>query len=252
MNENNSVPVPAVAAKPELISFDALLSASWKGYKRNFVNFLEMYLRGLVGLLPLLAVGILAAILFLWLNLDQFGLYILIGILGVAAILWSIYYGVRAKIGSILILKTEGVSVKENFEKSKSFFWAYLVVSVATSILIFLAFLLLIVPGIILAVFWAFVTILVVLEDKKSVGEAIKRSKELVKGYWWPVFGRFLFIGLIAFLISMVLSIPLSFFDESGKQVFSAVTNVFWALVSPFFLVYSYLLYKDLDAKKKA
>lgn len=252
MNENNSVPVPAVVAKPELISFDALLSASWKSYKRNFINFLEMYLRGLIGLLPLLAVGILAAVLFLWLNLDQFGLYILIGILGVAAILWSIYYGVRAKIGSILILQTEGVSVKENFEKSKNFFWSYLGVSIVTSILIFLATLLLIIPGIILAVSWAFVTMLVVLEDKKGVGEAIKRSKELVKGYWWPVFGRFFFVGVLALLISVVLSIPLSFLDDRGQQVFSAVTNVFWALVSPFFLVFSYLLYKDLDAKKKA
>ncbi len=252
MNENNSVPVPAVAAKPELISFDALLSASWKSYKRNFINFLEMYLRGLIGLLPLLAVGILAAVLFLWLNLNQFNLYVLVGILGVAAILWSIYYGVRAKIGSILILKTEGVSVKEHFEKSKSFFWSYLAVSLVTSILIFLAFLLLIVPGVILAVFWAFTTILVVLEDKKTVSEAISRSKELVKGYWWPIFTRFFFIGVLAFLISFILSAPLPLLNDSGKQVFSAVTNVFWALVSPFFLVYSFLLYKDLDAKKKA
>jgi uncharacterized membrane protein len=48
--------------------------------------------------------------------------------------------------------------------------------------------LLLVVPGIIFAVYWAFTQQIATLTDK-SGRDAMKYSKELVKGRWWKVVG---------------------------------------------------------------
>lgn len=242
----NEVTVPQKIA---LMGAADLLRAAWKVYVLRFVDFVEMYLRGLVGVLPLVGIGAVFALL-AWLKIESIPLYVLIGILALLAMLWSIYYGTRARIGLLLLLKDETVSVKENFIRSKSFFWPYLTVSVVTGLLIFLACLLLIFPGIILAISWAFAVMLVVLENKKSATEAMRRSKELVKGYRWSVFWRFLFLVVLALVVSIVLDIPTSFLNDDGDKVYALVINIFWALLSPLFLAYTYLLYKDLVTKK--
>lgn len=238
-----------VPKKIALMSASDLLRAAWRVYVLRFVDFVEMYLRGLIGVLPLVGVGAVFVLL-AWLKIESVPLYILIGVLALLAMLWSIYYGTRARIGLLLLLKDENVSVKENFIRSKPFFWPYLTVSVVTGLLIFLACLLLIFPGIILAISWAFAVMLVVLENKKNATEAMRRSKELVKGYRWPVFWRFLFLVVLALAVSIVLDIPTSFLNDDGDKVYSLVINIFWALLSPLFLAYTYLLYKDLLVKK--
>ena len=82
--------------------------------------------------------------------------------------------------------------------------------------------------------------------------KAIRRSKELVKGYWWAVFGRVLFIGLIAGIINIFLASPLSSMQEGGLAYvsYNAFMNLIWALVSPIIVIYIYDIFRDLIAIK--
>jgi len=246
--EENNIATPA-QTKLKLLSVGELFRSSWEIYVKKFSDFVEMYLWGMLGLLPLVGVGFLGAILFLGLHLNQWPIYIFIAILGIAALAWSIYYGTRAKIGLLLVIQNETVSVKENFKQSREYFWPYLIISVVTTILIILALLLLIVPGLILAIYWSFVLLVTVIEKKKTVSESTKRSYALVKGYWWPVCGRILFMVILALIVSLILNIPLSSLDGNAEKAYTFVINIFWALLSPLFLVYSYLLYQDLVKK---
>ncbi len=246
--EDNNLVAP-VKTKQNLLSVGELLSSSWQIYIKKFSDFVEMYLWGLLGLLPLIGVGFLAAILFLWLDLNLWPVYIFVSILGLAALAWSIYYGTRAKIGLLLIIQNEAASVKEKFNQSREYFWPYFIVSIVTTLLILLAMLLLIIPGLVLAIYWSFVLLVTVIEKKKTVGEATKRSYELVKGYWWPVCGRIILMVVLALIVSAILNIPVSSLDGTAEKAYTVVINIFWALVSPLFLVYSYLLYQDLVKK---
>lgn len=247
MEDNNLV--PTIKTKLKLMSISELWRSSWQIYIKKFSDFVEMYLWGMLGLLPLIGVGFLGAILFLGLNLNLWPVYILILILGIAALAWSIYYGTRAKIGLLLIIQNETVSVKENFKQSREYFWPYFLISIVTTILIILALLLLIVPGIILAIYWSFALLVTVIEKKKTVSEATKRSYALVKGYWWPVCGRILFMVILALILSAILNIPMSSLDGTAEKAYALVINIIFALLSPLFLVYSYLLYQDLVKK---
>jgi len=95
-------------------------------------------------------------------------------------------------------------------------------------------FILLIIPGIILSIWFSFALYLFVFEDVRGM-EALKKSKELVKGYWWPVFGRLFLFGFLGALIS---SVP----------VIGDLVNIF--LMMPLGVIYAYFIYENLKTVK--
>lgn len=63
---------------------------------------------------------------------------------------------------------------------------------------------LLVVPGVILATIWAVVAPAIVVERTDVIG-SFRRSRQLVKGNGWPVFGVVLVVGLLVALSSVLL-----------------------------------------------
>lgn len=116
---------------------------------------------------------------------------------------------------------------------------SFLIAHICSGLLIFVGFILLIVPGIILAVWFSLISYVVVVEKAGPI-EALKRSKNLVKGYFWPVLGR---VALILFL-SLLAATVFSKLDLAG-----AIANFF---ISPLWLLMTYLIYKDLAKIKPA
>ncbi|MBN9521428.1 hypothetical protein J0H58_23380 [bacterium] len=69
-------------------------------------------------------------------------------------------------------------------------------VSIVVGLMVFVGTMLCCLPGIYLAIIYAFVGQIVVLE-RLGVGEALSRSSELVKGFWWRVFGVLFLVGFV-------------------------------------------------------
>ena len=176
-------------------------------------------------------------------------MYILFGLLGLAAFAWAIYYGTRAKIGIMLLLKNDFKSVKADFKGSKKYFWRFLWISLLVALITVALSIFFIIPGIVVAVFYAFASFSVVLANKRTFS-ALENSYDLVKKYWWPVFGRFLLLGLIAIVLTLIMNIPMAYLNDVGKQVYSTIFNLIWALLTPYFLVYTYFMYRDLVYKQ--
>jgi hypothetical protein len=94
--------------------------------------------------------------------------------------------------------------------------------------------------------------------------EAIKRSKNLVKGYWWAVAGRLILIFFIYLIVLSIIMLPAAinidpvtkietfkYLSQDLGQVYQILANLIGALLSPILVVFSYFLYKDILAKKK-
>ena len=111
-----------------------------------------------------------------------------------------------------------------------------------------LFFLLLIIPGIVVSVYYIFVAWVFIMEGLKNKA-AMRRSKELVKGQWWPVFWK---IFLPTFILSLIFSIPSEFIEDKSRTDtgYSVVTDMLSLIFAPFFLVYTYNLYRDLVSFK--
>ena len=233
-------------SRPVLTPFFDLLSKSWKLYSRGFVSFVEMYLWALIGLIPLFVLLLLALFLAPILSPIPFYLYLVFGFLSLFAVAWAIYYGTRAEIGILLLLKNNFSKVKDNFLESKKFFWRYILLSITYTVMLLILILLLVIPGIVAYVFFSLSYLALVMEDKR-VFSSLERSADLVKGKWWKVFGRFLGILVIGLLISVVLSLPVNHLSETFAPVYSVISNIIWVLITPFFTIFLYYIYKDLS-----
>lgn len=75
-----------------------------------------------------------------------------------------------------------------------------------------------IVVGIWLMVMFSLATPALVLENA-SVGQAFGRSRHLVRGSWWRIFGITLLAGVIATIISVIIGIPFEYLGDGFATV---------------------------------
>ena len=116
-----------------------------------------------------------------------------------------------------------------------------------------LGLLLLVLPGIYVAVRWYFVPQTVVIEESRGTA-ALARSGELVSGFWWRTFGLIVMANLAAILPAVVLIAPFGELAESSdRAVWSLVGTIATeTITAPFVALFSTLLYYDLLARKRA
>lgn len=138
-------------------------------------------------------------------------------------------------------------TVGNTFAVAKRYFVPYVVVAILVGLVTMVGFILLIIPGILFAVWFSFTYYMVLLEEKRGT-DAMKASRELVRGHWWGVFGRFLFITLVAIVAGGVVG----GFLGAAVATFSEIAGVIVASAIQFVLVpvsvaYGYLMYKDLS-----
>jgi hypothetical protein len=110
-----------------------------------------------------------------------------------------------------------------------------------------IGFFLLIVPGLILLTIWAVFAPAVVLE-RAGVLQSLGRSRELVRGNGWQVFGVIVIIFLIAAVVSAVFSaIGAAIADLVGRIILDYIGTV---LTAPLTALVAAVLYFNLRAAK--
>ncbi len=104
-------------------------------------------------------------------------------------------------------------------------------------------FILLIVPGLILLTMWAVIAPAIVIE-RRGVFDAFGRSRQLVKGQGWPVFGTVVVAYLIGFLAEIVFLLIANGIADGAivRIVFSALASTIAAPISA--LVAAVLYYR--------
>lgn len=131
----------------------------------------------------------------------------------------SMVVGILLRIGSLSFFfnaeKDKG-QFKDLFD-AQGVFFNYFVAYVLLSIVIILGFILLIVPGIILYLVYMFVPMLIV-DKKMAVLDSFKKSAEMTKGHRLHLLGFVCvavlinFVGAIAFLIGLFVTMPITIF----------------------------------------
>lgn len=111
-------------------------------------------------------------------------------------------------------------------------------------LLVSLGFILLIIPGIILWVWFTFVVVVMINENVWGLA-ALKSSRNLVKGRFWKVLGYSAFCLLLAFVYSLTVSLLSSIIPGPDwiDQLLSSILNVPVQTIS---LLFIYNLYHQL------
>lgn len=137
----------------------------------------------------------------------------------------------------------------ETFARVRPQLGSIVVGGILAGIGVFLGLLLFIVPGLLLMTWWVLLIPVIVLEQRRA-GEAFGRSRELVRGYGWGVFGVIVLTILLLLGFSIVLAIVLAPFDEWIQSFLSNVVS--GTLTAPFIAVTWTILYYRLRATKEA
>ena len=245
MEKENKNKEEKAKLSPVFDMFEAALKAWWQNLKKIVL----IYLWGLLyALIPMAVIAILLGVNY-WLG-DTLGLGFRVAtvVIAVAGFLMSMYFFIRAYLGIFLLVK-DGYAGEEKkiFEETRGYFWSYIWLVVLTTIFVLLWSLLLIIPGIIYSVLYSLACYVMFFEGKKGMA-AIRRSKQLISGYFWPVFGRYLFVGVIIWVFSMLISLPISFSDADSlfNSVWSGLVQVISMLIGPIVLIYTVGIYKEL------
>lgn len=112
-----------------------------------------------------------------------------------------------------------------------------------------IGFLLLIVPGLILMTIWAVIAPSIVVE-RRGVLEAFGRSRELVRGNGWNVFGVILAVFLIVFVARLILGAIAVGIDDSTvmRIIFDVIAST---LTAPIAALVATVIYFRLVALKE-
>ena len=190
------------------------------------------------------------------------GAVILIGIAGLIAALLAItgslilaFLGVLIGLGASFLYTGYVVKLVQDVRDGKRDFTVgelfthaapYVVTLVLNGFLagvaIAIGFVLLIVPGLILLTIWSVISPSIVVEDK-GVIEAFGRSRELVRGNGWNVFGAIVLAFLIVFAVGIVASIIGAAIGDAGRVILQPIANV---LTAPVAALVSSILFFDL------
>ena len=97
--------------------------------------------------------------------------------------------------------------IDDVWQNVKRNFWMILFTGIGYSILSFIGFVFLIVPGIYLSIALSIIFI-VRLEERLNFFEAVSRCVKIVSGNWWFTFGIIIVVGMIQGFLGFILYVP--------------------------------------------
>ena len=133
-------------------------------------------------------------------------------------------------------------TVGELFSHAAPFVGTLVLNGILAGIAIAIGFVLIIVPGLILLTIWAVIAPSIVVEDR-GVFEAFARSRELVRGHGWQVFGAIVLAFLIVFVVGLVASIVGAAIGNVGQVILQTAASV---ATAPVAALVSSILFFDL------
>jgi Membrane domain of glycerophosphoryl diester phosphodiesterase len=210
---------------------------AWELYKQHWRHFMAIAL--LVFIVLAVAGGLLAWILG-WLGV-VIGLFV-----SIVGTFWL--QGALIQAVSDVRDGRADLSVSETFGKVRPKLGTIIVAGILLALAIAIGFLLLIVPGLYLLTIWIAVIPAIVLEDR-GIGEAIGRSRELVRGNGWNVFGVIVLTFLILLGLGIVIGLALLPLED---WLGSLVQQLVWyTIVTPFVVAVWTLVYYRLKGREE-
>jgi hypothetical protein len=219
---------------------DGVISEAWAMYKAHWRHLLP------IALAVYVVLGVISALLAA--VLENWAAAIISAAIAIIGAFWL--QGALVKAVEDVRDGRADLSLSETFSNAWPFVPAVAIAGILAGLGIALGLLLLIVPGLVLLTWWIVIIPVIVLERKRA-SESFGRSRELVRGYGWNVFGVILLTILLLIGAAIVIAIILSPLDDWLQELISDILS--GTLIAPFNAVVWTLLYFRLrDAKAQA
>ena len=225
--------------KQKLIPIKELFNRTWSIFIADWWKFililgLPFYITSAATLILILMIDVRGGNPILAIGMDYLFVMVILA--------YAIFYFI-AQAGMILSLESEGrVSVKDAYVEGSSYAIPLSWVTVWVMVIVGLTSLLL-VPGLILIIRYTFAPYVLLFKGSRG-RSALRGSRQLSMGYWWPIFLRMIIFYVIIFTVQIQAVLMLS----------AVNTNVVSMIIQPlliiFMSIYVFVIYKDLEEIK--
>lgn len=147
----------------------------------------------------------------------------------------------RGAAGSLL---GRPVDVGESYRYAFSRIGGLIGLAIVVGLIVFVGYLLLIIPGIIFGVFFAMAMPAFIVE-RKGITASMSRSWQLVRGSWWHTLGVIVVAGILAGIVSGAIG-AIGGSTLIGSWIFGAIGQI---ITAPFVALVAVVLYVDLRAR---
>lgn len=155
---------------------------------------------------------------------------------GTVSLIISIFVGLAGVYAVGNVVSGRYLSVRETYQSAWKKLWKFSLLEALTFIIILGGLILLIIPGLVFGTWYSFSRFMFV-EKNLGIKESLSKSKALISGRFWKVFGRLFVFGLFAVLIQIV----------AGLLPFGT-GSIITTLAGSLFILLPYLLFRELDA----
>ncbi len=206
----------------EKLDVGRVLSRTFEMYKDQFTLLIP------AALVLFIPVGLINGFLY---NEGGFVLQILASGLAIVATYW--YQGMVVEAARDILDGRRDYSIGSLFSSVTPVLAPLIGAGILAGIGIAIGFLLLIVPGLFLLTIWAVIAPVIVLE-RAGVFDSFGRSRQLVKGHGWQVFGVIIVLLLIFFVIRLIISAIIAGIADTyvGFALADMVVNVLTVPIS--------------------
>lgn len=157
---------------------------------------------------------------------------------------------ILTSIALLLGFSGQASGVMAAYKTAWSYFFRYLGLSILVMLIVVVGYLLLIVPGVIFNIWFLLAAYVLVLENTGIV-EAMRRSRNYVKGKWWAVFQRAVIVLIIAMVFFPLFALVAYFLPEN-MWVKDSLATMVSLIVTVVGVGYFYNLYTDIKGSSQA
>ena len=230
-SEPGSAETESIGTKDGLSRISDLFTKTWDIFKRRFGSLVALYLLTIVFFA--LVFGLFFGAGYLLSTVFPEARLLLLatsGVIGGVAGCIALFWGLSAVICAV---SDETLGIRDSLEAGSKKLWSFIWIFTILSYIVTGGFLLFVIPGIIFSIWFFFSQFILAREDERGMN-ALLKSKEYVKGYWFDVFLRMLIIWIISAVIG-------------GIPFVGWILSLFFM---PFAMIFSFLVYEDLKAIK--
>jgi hypothetical protein len=220
------------------VTVGGVLGEAWGLYTKFFTRFF------VIALIVFLIVNLVGALLGAIIGTGA-GVALLVALIATVVSLVGTFWMQGALVYAVDDVRDGRIdsSVGELFERVRPFLGTLILAGILAGLGIAVGLVLLIVPGLILLTWWCLIVPVIVFEGK-HVGESFTRSRELVRGHGWTVFGIVIVTVLGSAIASGVIQAIFSFLGPFLRYwIGGSIAN---AIVDPFLAVALTLTYFHL------
>jgi hypothetical protein len=220
------------------MSVGGILSESWGLYTKFFRRFF------VIALVVYLIVNLLNAVVATLFG-HGVGISVLLALVTMVVSLVGTFWLQGALVFAVDDVRDGRIdtTVGQLFERARPFLATLILAGILAGLGIAIGLVLLIIPGLFLLTWWCLIVPVIVLEGKQ-VGESFSRSRELVRGHAWTVFGVVVITAILSAIASGIIQAIFSFLGSFLRYwIGGAIAN---AVVGPFFAIALTLMYFTL------